>query len=143
MKEFEILPHTADIKIRVFGETISQLFINALCGMFHAIGPRFVTDQKNSSCETAPNKYEVTVKARDRELLLVDFLSHALYLSDIHNVAFVDATIHEITDTNMTATVCGEPIIGFEVVEIKAVTYHDLFVKQVDKGWQAEIVFDI
>ena len=41
------------------------------------------------------------------------------------------------------ATLCGIKVEGFEVVEIKAVTYHELKIKKENDTWQADIVFDI
>ena len=146
MKDFEQLPHTADMKIRAYGETIEQVFRNALVGMFQSIGPRAKgcrVQQERLVCDQLPEHHTVDVRARDRELLLVDFLSEALYLSDLHNQAYLDAEIHEMSDNHVRATLHGVAIEGFEVVEIKAVTYHELQVRQVNGIWQAEIVFDI
>ena len=39
-KDFESIPHTADIKIRVYGNTLAELFRNALAGMFQSTGPK-------------------------------------------------------------------------------------------------------
>jgi len=39
MVDFEVLPHMADIKIRVYGKTQQELFKHALIGMFQAIRP--------------------------------------------------------------------------------------------------------
>jgi SHS2 domain-containing protein len=36
VKKFEILEHTADLKIRVFGRTKEELFSAAMRGMFEA-----------------------------------------------------------------------------------------------------------
>ena len=74
---------------------------------------------------------------------VVDFLSEALYLSDVHNEAYLDATIRYVDDNRIDAVLHGIKVRGFEVVEIKAVTYHDLRVEQIDGVWQADIVFDI
>ena len=38
-KDFEILPHTADLKIRVYGDNLQMLFCNAVKGMFESIRP--------------------------------------------------------------------------------------------------------
>jgi len=146
MKDFEQLSHTADIKIRAYGETIEQVFRNALIGMFQAIEPRAKgcrVQKERLVCDQLPEHHTVDVRARDREILLVDFLSEALYLSDLHNQAYLDVEIHEMSDNHVRATLHGVTIEGFEVVEIKAVTYHELQVRQVDGIWQAEIVFDI
>lgn len=144
--DFEQLPHTADIKIRVYGATLSGLFRNAVVGMFQAIHPVVPgCSIKNDRvvCPVLPQKHHIIVESIDLEALLVDFLSHVLYLSDVHNEAYLDAHIHAIDQTHIDATVYGAKITGFEVVEIKAVTYHDLKIEEINGSWQAEIVFDI
>lgn len=147
MRDFEQLSHTADIQLRVFGTTMAELFCHALVGMFQSIKPQasgcVVVDER-LVCPVLPVKRTVALCAGDREQLLVDFLSEALYLSDVHNEAYLDAHIEELSQTHIRATLQGIPITGFAVVEIKAVTYHDLYVRQLpDSSWQAEIVFDI
>jgi len=83
------------------------------------------------------------VRSLSTETLLVDFLSECLYLSDVNNEAYFDAQFKEFSDTELDALVFGTKITGFEEVEIKAVTYHDLELEQVDGVWVATIVFDI
>ncbi len=146
MKLFEQLPHTADIKIRVFGKTKEELFKHALIGMFQVVGPHVKGCNKEGDalvCSELPKKHDIEVSSPDVESLFVDFLSDALWLSDVHNEAYLDVQVHELTDTNIKATILGVEVTGFDVVEIKAVTYHDLYIKQVGDVWQAEIVFDI
>lgn len=145
-KDFEQLPHTADIKIRVYGVTKKELFKHALIGMFQIIGPHAkgcITKDDRLVCDQLPKQHEITVESPDGEALLVDFLSEVLWLSDVHNEAYLDAEIHQLTDRFIQATIHGVQVTGFEVVEIKAVTYHDLAIKQIDGGWQTDIVFDI
>jgi SHS2 domain-containing protein len=146
MKDFELIDHTADLQIRVYGETLEGLFHNALCGMFQAIRPQVPgCSIKNDRviCKELSRHHELRIESPDRDALLVDFLSQALYLSDVHNEAYLDVTIHALSDTMIHATIHGTPITGFADVEIKAVTYHDLEIKKVDGLWQADIVFDI
>jgi SHS2 domain-containing protein len=84
-KDFESLPHTADIKIRVFGTTLKELFRNALVGMFQTIEPRVQgceIKQGRLICGHLPAKRSIEVSASQQDLLLTDFLSEALYLSD-------------------------------------------------------------
>lgn len=145
-KSFEQLPHTADIKIRVFGKTMKELFANAVVGMFQVIGPiipgsKIINEQV--VCDELPEQHTVEVTSIDRVALLVDFLSDVLYLSDVHNEAYLKATVHELTDQYIKATVHGVKVAGFQVVEIKAVTYHELEIKKINDVWQADIVFDI
>ena len=146
MTDFELLPHMADMKLRVYGKDLSALFAHAVIGMFQSIRPH-VPDCEvvhgRVVCKELPISREVDLTASQVSLLLVDFLSQALYLSDVYNEAYFDVQIHEISPTHISATLQGVAIKGFESVEIKAVTYHDLVVEAVADGWQAEIVFDI
>lgn len=145
-KDFVQLPHTADIKIRVFGATKEELFCNALIGMFQVVKPMSPgchTQGDRVVCKELPQHREIVATSIDISALLIDFLSEALYLSDSFNEAYLDATIHELTDTSVKATVDGVKVTGFEVVELKAVTHHGCEIKQVDGMWQTDIVFDI
>ena len=144
--DFDVLPHTADIKIRAYGSTLDELFKNALIGMFQSISPRAVGCRIVNDrlvCPDLPEHHVIEIEAYNAESLLVDFLSEALFLSDVHNQAYLDLTIHEITPTRIVAKLHGIPISGFEVVEIKAVTYHNLKINQVPEGFEVDIVFDI
>ena len=146
MKDFEELPHTADLKIRVFGKTKKELFRNALIGMFQVIRPRVPGCRilnERVVCDELPERHEIAVESPDEFALMVDFLSDAVYLSDVHDEAYLDVEIHELSKKNIRAIVHGVKITGFEVVEIKAVTYHELEIKKVNDWWQADIVFDI
>ena len=145
-KDFESLPHTADIKVRVFGKTLSEFFRNAVVGMFQTVGPIIPdcrVENERVVCDELPIAREVHVSSPDPVALLVDFLSEALYLSDVHDEAYLDATVHKVTDTNIQATLHGIKVTGFKVVEIKAVTYHELEIKRINGIWQADIVFDV
>lgn len=145
-KDFEQLPHTADIKVRVYGDSLKTLFRNAVIGMFQSIGPKIDgcrIEHDRVVCDALPAQHDVSVTGTDAEMVLVEFLSEVLYLSDVHNEAYLDAHIHEVDDTHVKATIHGIGVTGFEVVEIKAVTYHDLKIKDVDGQLQVDIVFDI
>ena len=86
-KDFEQIAHTADIEIRVYGSTKNELFSNALIGMFQVIGTKAsgcVMQDGRLVCAQLPQMREIDVSSFDLDSLLVDFLSEALYLSDIH-----------------------------------------------------------
>lgn len=143
---FELLPHTADIKLRAYGKTKQELFRNALIGMFQVIGPHApgcVVKDGLLVCPSLPEHHDVAIASPDEQALLVDFLSEALYLSDVYNQVYLDIYIHELTPTHIQATLYGVNITGFDVVEIKAVTYHELAFAQHDGIWQVDVVFDI
>jgi len=114
--------------------------------MFQVIGPKISGCKKNNErviCDSLPERRDIEIDALDLDSVLVDFLSEVLYLSDVHDEAYLDAKIHNVSNKYIKATVHGVKVKGFEVVEIKAVTYHEMKVEQVDGVWQSNIVFDI
>jgi SHS2 domain-containing protein len=134
-KDFEVLPHTADLKIRAYGKSKEELFVNALKGMFASIRPE-VRDKTVVS-------HEVSVESHDLDSLLVDFLSEALYLSDVHKEAYLDAEIELEGEDRLKGVIKGVKISDFQGGEIKAVTHHDLKIEKKEGLLVAEILFDL
>jgi len=135
MISYRIVPHTADLRIRVYGNTKEELFRNALKGMFEAMEPK--------SSDQPSLVRSISVKSTDINSLLVDFLSEALTLSDIHDEVYLDATPTQFADTSIEAQIHGRKIQGFGRGEIKAVTHHEVDIKNVGNRWETTIVFDV
>lgn len=146
MKDYELIPHTADLKMRVYGKDIPTLFKNALIGMFQSLKPNAPTCAYANDrlvCNALPISRDIGVNSPDQEALLVDFLSTALYFCDVHNEIYLDVNFAELDTTHLLATLKGVSITGMEESEIKAVTYHDLALRQENGLWVTDIVFDI
>lgn len=135
MPAYEILPHTADYKIRAYGITREELFANAMRGMF----------ANYKAADGVPQiRREIKVEAGDIAALLVDFLSEALVLSDSNNEVYTDVAFTKFSDVELEGTLVGTPLKDVEGDEIKAVTYYGLEVKQrEDRVWETTIIFDI
>jgi len=135
-RPYEILEHTADLKIRVQGKTLPELFANALKGMFQAA---HYQAEKNSPL----NKRKIVLSSFNLPSLLVDFLSEALYLSETHKEVYPEIEIKSLTEKKLTGNLIGQKLAKMGV-HLKAVTYHDLSVVQDKNGlWQATLLFDI
>jgi SHS2 domain-containing protein len=146
VKEFELVPHTADLQIQAYGSTFEELFKNALKGMFSSIkpqGPEISYHQDIPHITHFTVKHVIQVHSPNRELLLIDFLSECLYLSDIHDEAYFDAYFNVLHETDLEGLIYGIKITGFEETEIKAVTYHANTIEELNGELQATIVFDI
>jgi len=131
---FKVLEHAADLIIQATGKTPEELFSEMLRGMFEAIKPKFANNKMI--------KRQISVKSFDLKALLVDFLSEALYQSDINNEAYFKATFKKFSETELEAELFGRKIDSFEE-EIKAVTHHNLKIEKKDDEWEAEVLFDI
>jgi len=135
---FEPIDHTADVGYRLFAPTLEQLFAIAGKALFDAITevdsirPRF--------------SKQVSVTASDAEALLVAWLSELNFLCITNLELFCEFEIETVSNTELFATVRGEKIDPHRheiKTEIKAVTYHGLFVRESRAGWEAQIIFDV
>ena len=134
MRKFEILEHKADLKIRAFGKIKEELFLNILKGMMESMKPEGLE---------AGEKRKIEIKSLDLKSLLVDFLSKALYLSQVNKEVYFEAKFKKFTDSELEGELIGQKVESFGE-DIKAVTYHSLDIHQEKDGtWQATVLFDI
>lgn len=140
---YEILPHTADVRVHAAASTLGGLFRDAMRGMFAVMRPRAAA-RKDAKQNAEEREIRRTIRARssDREALLVDFLSEALRIGDEYREAYDDAAFALLTDTALDATVSGfrRESVG---IQVKAVTYHGLKIEERNGAFEAVIVFDI
>lgn len=135
IKRYEILEHTGDAKIRVFGKTKEELFLNAMLGMIAVLRPKI----KNKKTKIK----NIKVEAADLNALLVDFLSEVNYLVQTNLEVYNSAKFIKFSDTGLEVELSGQKVKEFGE-EIKAVTYHGLEIVQNPQGfWEATIIFDI
>ena len=137
MKNYEILEHTADIRIRVLGNSLNDLFINAALAMFDILA------EKEHSEKTAV-KALILQEAIDIEELFINWLNELLSLSAAKEIIFSEFKINKLTDTSLDIECLGARASGYRInTEIKAATYHGLKMQKNDKGWEAEVIFDV
>ena len=135
---YQLLDHTADLRIRVSGTDPRDLYANAGLALSDLIaGP---------IARTAEKWIPLAVSGADRADLLVNFLRELLYLWTGEGKMVTMVTIEEISETDIKARIgvtAYRPEIHAVKHEIKAVTYHQIEVVRAATGWQAAIVFDI
>ena len=88
----------------------------------------------------------VELETPEREELFHDWLAELNYLHQTRQEVYHRFEVLEISDKRIEAQVIGEPISPphHEIdVEIKAVTYHQLTIKQSEQGWEAFVIFDV
>lgn len=137
-KRFEILDHTADIGLIVYGENLRVLFENAGEAFFHII-----TDLRKVR-RRVEKRIDIEGESLDR--LMVDWLSELLYLHDVESLLFKGFEVESVGEDGLRAIVKGEPFQeGVHVIktEVKAVTYHRIEVRQNNGHWRAQIILDL
>ncbi len=140
-RQHEIIEHTADIGLRIFGKDLKRLFRSAARGMFSLIARKYVAAKQDKRIV-----FNIVLSAKTREELLVSWLSELLTLSDIRNIIFTRVQFEKLTATKLKARAEAEKMDkkSYKLkTEIKAVTYHQLKLKKKDGCWQAEVFFDV
>jgi SHS2 domain-containing protein len=139
MKRFEVLDHTADIGLIIYGKDLKTLFENAGQGFFHLI-----TDLRKVRQRV---ERQITLEGKGLERLMVDWLSELLYLHDAESLLFKGFDVEAVGENGLKAAARGEPFLeGIHVIktEVKAVTYHQIRVeKEATGGWRAQVIFDL
>lgn len=135
---FEVLEHTADVGVRVYGGSFAELLKNAALALMSLIADR----------ESVRPDEEVAFEAEAEtgEELLIKMLSEILYLHEVRKMVFADADL-ELTDGyKLRGRLRGEKtdVSRHELLlDIKAATYHNLKIERVNDRFMAEIIFDI
>lgn len=135
IEEFD---HTADIGFRIVSPSLAALLIRAAQFMFNIICPK---------CRiNARLRKDIIVEADDYEQLLVNWLSELNYYFQTEQFLFAAIEKIQVQDYQLRATILGERIDPERHairIEIKAVTFHKIYVHQVPAGWAAQVIFDI
>ena len=138
MKRFEVLNHTADIGLIVYGKNLKSLFENAGKAFFHLI-----TDLKKVRLRT---EKRIEIRKESLERLMVDWLTELLYLHEVENLLFKKFKVESVGEEGLRARVKGEAFQeGVHMIKtgVKAVTYHQIEVRKRKEGWRAQIIFDL
>jgi len=138
---FEILPHTADMRIKVWGKTLKDLFRNALCGLAYYLKPESLEE---SALGKINIKRRIKVEGVDLNSLLIEFLSKVIAETDIYNAVFIAVSFKDFGENFLEAVLEGVKVEGFDK-EIKAVSYHEVDIKRNQETgmYETTLVFDI
>ena len=134
MKKYEYLEHTADIKFLAYGKTVEEAFENAAYAMFNSMSSDKVKNKE---------KKIFKVKGNDYCGLLYNFLEEFLVLLDTDNFFLSEVKV-KIKGFVLEAEVYGDSVKNYETnIDVKAVTYNQMFVKKEKELWVAQVVIDV
>ena len=119
MKPFELVPHTADAKLRAYGRTLDEAFAHVVEAL-----AAIATDREVSRARSL----DVHVEARDVQGLLA---------------GTADVTIGRNTSGYaLSATLHGDTARAYGC-NLKAATYSDMIAEERDGVWTLQAVVDI
>jgi SHS2 domain-containing protein len=130
---FREIAHTADWELQVWAPNLSSLLEQAARGMYVLAGTRLKTGPRLDR--------KIDLQTPDRESLLVEFLAELIYLGEVEGLGF-DTFDLALENEALHAQLSGAPVES-QIKEIKAVTYHNLAIRETERGLEANIVFDV
>lgn len=138
MRQYRLLPHTADVRLSVSADSLSELFKGSLEGMSEML--------KHGATRSRPDpatSVRIQLSAPDTTTLLIDFLNEALARDVIDRVGLYDVSELVLDDATLSAVVQSVRADSFDE-DIKAATYHEAHIEQrAPDAYYVRIVFDI
>ena len=135
---FTILDHPADLGIEAYGQTLAESFEQAALGLISVILDPATVEPFEARA--------VDLDAVDTEQLLVKWLAEILYLYDGQHFVPVKFSICSISQSHLQASLWGETFSEekhLTRLDVKAITYHQLLVRQDENGSRVRVFLDI
>jgi len=136
--EYEILEHTADIGLSIKASNLKELFATAAKGMTSLLVSGEIQEKET---------IEIFLEAQSIEEIFHDWLSEINYMFLVKQKIFQRFLVLEISPLTLRAVCYGESCNVQNhtyPTEIKAVTYHQMQVKEKKPGeWYAQVYFDL
>jgi len=142
---YQQLEHPTDIRLRVWGRNLVELFQDALLGMMQILKSQ-ISNLKSQILNLKSQKLserKIVVQSNDQTALLIDFLNEVLYQSQVNREIYTKIEFDKLTEKELQARLFGHGIAKFDE-DIKAVTYHQAEIKKTPEGnYETIILFDI
>jgi SHS2 domain-containing protein len=136
---FEVVDHTADWSLRVFGPDLAALFAQAALGMAGLLLGEISGDLAAVEAEV---ERPFAFAEFDTESLLVEWLSELAYWAETERLIFTQFHFETINETSLQVTARGGHVTELQK-HIKAVTFHNLAITPTPTGLETTIVFDV
>ena len=135
---FEFVDHTGDLGVRVFGQTMSELFEKAGEAVtFILTDPETIRIRETR---------KLLLDAKTDEELLITWLNELVYLFDTEGLLFKTYDVFSLHNHRLEALAQGEIYVeGRHPIKtaVKAATYHQLKIENLRGLWTAQVVFDL
>lgn len=137
--------HTADVGIEAAGPDAETALAEAAHGLAEVIAGVTVHDHPREGLV----ERVFYVEAPDRESLLVAWLSELVWRFESEGLLWAGGGVRlSETEDGLRIDVAGnmapyDPARHGTGVEVKAVTYHDVFLGPDGDGWRARVILDI
>jgi SHS2 domain-containing protein len=141
LKKYELLEHTADLRVKIYGKDLKDLFKNSASCLFSLITKARGSKQK---------KIEIIFEAESLQELYINWLNELISIFYTYKFLPADFEISiEETESRkiLKANISGSGFNPYNnkkmLTEIKAATFHDFVIKKEKNRFSAEVIFDV
>jgi SHS2 domain-containing protein len=136
---WQVLPHTADYAFRVFGKSFPELLRNSAFALMESMFDAY------SENKSEPQTISIEINSLDPESLLIDWLREIHYHIVVDKMLFVNIQLEEVTDVSLRAILKYRHLTERDanLTDIKAVTYHNIEIKEEAGKLHVDIVCDV
>jgi len=135
MSAFRFIEHPADIEIEAVGKTFEEALKFSIYGMIEVIADRKRLKKRL--------KRNLSIKRINYQKDVYKILSEIHFIFETEG--FIPKEAHIRKDKVYTIELIGQKISGkedFLRTEIKAVTYHNFTVEEINNLWKIRVMFD-
>jgi protein archease len=135
---YEVLEHTADVRVRVYGGSFADLLRNSALALMSLIAA--------TEAVRPMSEIEFEIEGETKEEILVKMLGEIIYIHEVRKMVFSDVSLELTGGRKLRGRLFGEKIDPERhelELDVKAATYHNLKIQKVNDRFMAEIVFDI
>jgi len=138
-RKYEIIEHTADMGLRLYGNDLEELFGNGFQGLLEQVAEEMLDGFSGNDIK------KIKLEAPDKEALLVDFLNELLYLINVEKWMPVKIKELHISNNRLIAEFNGGKFGFHDIIktEIKAATYLNIEIKKIGDIWVTDVFFDV
>ena len=137
-KGFELLDiATADMAFEAYGSDISEMFANA--------GRALMSVMFDLKTVAKKEKRHIELSAPETTTLLHDFLHEILFTFETEQLIFKDFRV-ETDGRKLSADLFGEkfdPKKHRFIIDVKAITYHNMEIAKKNGTWRCQVVVDV
>ena len=150
MKSYELLDHTADTGLKIYGRNLEELFLHGALGLYSLMTDvediRAKTSRRSAPTYRGRQEQSIRLRAEGIEALFFDWLRELLFHFSAHKRLFLEIRFQTLSETELDAACHGELFNAHhhrQRTEVKAVTLHQYYVRKTGDFWEAQVIFDI
>ncbi|MFQ5681763.1 MAG: archease [Candidatus Binatia bacterium] len=137
-KRYRILKRSADLAVKVFGKSQTELFANAAFALFD-----LMTDVDKVEVK---DRFPLEVEGVDYDDLIVNWMRELLYLFQGSGYLIKEFQVREVREDYVRGEVSGEkfdPDRHELRRDIRSVAYHQSRIEKAGEQWTAQVVLEI